>query len=201
MFTEQIKESKLNRILSHMKNKDIATITAFRTDPELKFSKKINRERNRKLESELKDLGYAGFIKILGYWDETPDDTNSKPIVEESYIVLNTGSKFVDFATDMILLCKDVDNKNYDQQAVMIWDHESEKAYLYDNQGNILSTFNNFVLDNVSQAWSQIDKHKLTFVEESVSENYSEVFNHNGNWLTAMGIENNKNKFRSNKFE
>lgn len=178
-----------------MQDKDIATITAFRTDPDLGFSKKVNRERNKKLESQLNSMGYRGFIKIVGYWSEDGETI----IAEESYVVLNAGSSFEDFANDMILLCKDVDNNNYDQQAVMVWNHNEKLAYLFDSKGNVIDVFNNFKIDNVSQAWSQIKNHKLTFVEESVNNEFSDIFNKGGNWLTAMSIDNKRKKFRDKK--
>lgn len=190
---EQIKESNINRILSHMKDKDIATITAFRTDPELEFSKTKNKERNKVLEEKLKSMGYKGFTKIVGYWDETPtpEDENSKAVAKESYFVLNTGSTLEGFITDMISLMKDVENKGFDQQAIVVWSHKDQEAYLFDKNGNILRTFNNFNIDTVSQGWSQIKGHKLTFVEESFSD-FEDSFNKNGNWMSAMGYKARK---------
>ena len=142
-------------------------------------------------------MGYNGFTKIIGYWDETPEDENSKPIAEESYVVLNVGNQsFEDFVTDMVMLCKDVDDEGNDQQAVMVWSHEDKLAYVFNNKGDITNTFNDFKIDNISQVWSQIGNHKLTFVEESVNESFSDTFNENGNWITAMGIENNRHKYR-----
>lgn len=44
----KIEKSNLNRILQHMENMDIATITAFRTDSDLGFSK-------TKIEKEIKN--------------------------------------------------------------------------------------------------------------------------------------------------
>lgn len=196
---KEIQESNLNRIMQHMQSKDIATITAFRTDSDVGFSKAHNRERNKKLESKLNAMGYKGFIKIVGYWNERPDDVKSEPIAEESYVVLNTGSNFIDFAYDMIMCCQDIEGNGFDQQAVMVWSHEDQKAYLYDKDGNTLATFNNFNIDNVNQAWSQIKGHKLTFVEESINEDYSDSFNKGGNFMTAMMYQSNKNKFRSEK--
>lgn len=197
----KIEESNLNRILQHMENMDIATITAFRTDSDLGFSKTKNRERNKKLESELKALGYSGFTKILGYWNERPNDPDSVAIAEESYVVLNTASSYEDFVLDMIYLCKDVDDSIFDQQAVMIWNHKTKLATLYDNKGNELETFNDFKIDNISQAWSQIGNHKLTFtnisrIEEFVDVEFSDVYNKGGNWMTAMGHAGRRSKIR-----
>ena len=193
---EQIKESSLNRILSHLKDKDIAMITAFRTDPELGLSKTANRERNKKLESKLKSLGYRGFTKVVGYWNETPEDKESEAVAEESYIVLNTGSSFKDFVADMVILTKDVDDPELDQQALVIWSHEDKKAYLISNTGEVLTSFNNFDLDTISQGWTQIKGHKLTFVEEALDLDFSDRFNNKGNFMIAMGYESNKKKLR-----
>ena len=157
MKKQQIEKSSLNRILSHLKDKDVATITAFITNPDLQLSKTNNRKRNKKLEDKLKSLGYQGFTKVVGYWNKTPEDDISKAIAEESYIVLNTGSSFKDFVVDMILLSKDVDNNpDFDQQAIVVWSHVDQKAYLISSTGDILTTFNNFSLDSISQEWTQI---------------------------------------------
>lgn len=196
---EQIKESNLNRILSHMSDKDIAMITAFRTDPELGLTKRQNQKRNKKLEDKLNKMGYRGYTKVVGYWNETPEDKNSKAVAEESYVVLNVGSSFSDFVEDMVLLCLDVDDNDFDQQAVMVWSHEEQKAYLYDNTGELISTFNDFSIDTMSKGWTNIKGHNITFVEEAITDipfGFSENFNEGGNWLTAMGYDSERQKHR-----
>lgn len=188
-----LNESNINRIMSHMKDKDIAMLTAFRTDPKIGLSKKQNRERNKNLENKLSSMGYRGFTKIVGYYNETPEDKDSAAVAEESYIILNTGSSFEDFVTDMTLLSKD-----FNQQSIVIWSHANQKAYLLDNQGNILQTFADFSIDTVSKGWSDIKGHNLTFIEESVDIRFgfTDKFNENGNWMTAMGYDAAKNKYR-----
>lgn len=188
-----LNESNINRIMSHMKDKDIAMLTAFRTDPKFGLSKKQNRERNKNLENKLSSMGYRGFTKIVGYYNETPEDKDSVAEAEESYIVLNTGSSYDDFTADMISLSKD-----FNQQSIVIWSHENQKAYLLDNQGNVLQTFNDFSIDNISKGWSNIKGHNITFVEESVDIRFgfTDKFNDGGNWMTAMGYDAAKNKYR-----
>lgn len=188
-----LNESNINRIMSHMKDKDIAMLTAFRTDPKIGLSKKQNRKRNKNLENKLSSMGYRGFTKIVGYYNETPEDKDSVAVAEESYIILNTGSSFEDFVTDMTLLSKD-----FNQQSIVIWSHTNQKAYLLDNQGNILQTFADFSIDTVSKGWSDIKGHNLTFIEESVDIRFgfTDKFNENGNWMTAMGYDAAKNKYR-----
>ena len=160
---------------------------------------KIDRLLNKKLEDKLKSLGYQGFTKVVGYWNKTPEDDISKAITEESYIVLNTGSSFKDFVVDMILLSKDVNNNpDFDQEAIAVWSHVDQKAYLISNTEDILTTFNNFSLDSISQEWTQIKGHKLTFIEEDINSDYfSDTFNKGGNFMTAMMYSSNKRKHRN----
>lgn len=188
-----LNESNINRIMSHMEDKDIAMLTAFRTDPKIGLSKKQNRERNKNLENKLSSMGYRGFTKIVGYYNETPEDKDSVAVAEESYIILNTGSSFEDFVTDMTLLSKD-----FNQQSIIIWSHTNQKAYLLDKQGNIVQTFADFSIDTVSKGWSDIKGHSLAFIEESVDIRFgfTDKFNENGNWMTAMGYDAAKNKYR-----
>lgn len=182
--------------MSHMKDKDIAMLTAFRTDPKFGLSKKQNRERNKNLENKLSSMGYRGFTKIVGYYNETPEDKDSVVEAEESYIVLNTGSSYADFTTDMVSLSKD-----FNQQSIVVWNHENQKAYLLDNQGNALQTFNDFSIDTISKGWSDIKGHNLTFIEESanIRFGFTDRFNDGGNWMTAMGYEAAKNKYRKER--
>nr|CAI9751355.1 hypothetical protein DGKKSRWO_DGKKSRWO_CDS_0074 [uncultured phage]CAI9752241.1 hypothetical protein CVNMHQAP_CVNMHQAP_CDS_0074 [uncultured phage] len=187
----QISESSLNRVLSHLNDRDVAMITAFRTDPSLGYSNTENIKRNKELESDLRLLGYTGYTKITGYWDETPDVENSEPTKEESYLVLNTGSSSEEFVDDLVGLA----NK-YDQQGVMIWDHNNKVASVYDDNKRVLATMSNFNIDTLSQGWTQIKGHEIAFTEAINSSDFSDKFNQGGNFVTAMAISARKNKWR-----
>lgn len=192
---EKVFESSINRVLSHMEDKDIATITAFRTDSDLGYSKKDNRNRNKDLESDLNVLGYKGYVKIVGYWDETPDDPNSEPTKEETFLVLNVGNRtFDEFKDDMVGL-----QLKYDQQGIVIWNHKNHKAYLTNEYGKTVAEFNNFNIDLISQAYSKIGNHKLVFSECLIPEDFSDRYNRNGNYMTAMGYQAKRKSLRDNK--
>lgn len=179
---QEIYESSINRILSHMEDKDMAMITAFRTDPELGLSNKDNEERNKKLESDLNVLGYKGYTKVIGFWNETPDIPESKPTREETFLVLNVGNRdFNEFLEDMVGL-----QLRYDQQGIMLWNHEDKKAYLTGESGNIVDTLSNFSINDITKGWTQIKGHKLSFSEAYENVSFSDTFNKGGNWITAM---------------
>ena len=188
-------EANVNRVLSHVKDKDIAMITAFRTDPKLNRSLKDNRAKNKELESDLNLLGYKGYIKVVGYWNETPEDSESSPTSEETFLVLNVGNKsFDDFVEDMVDLAA-----KYNQQGVMVWNHKENKAKIYNKQGNVESIFPNFSIDSMTQGWTQIKGHKIAFNEALDNQNFSDRFNEDGNFITAMAYEALRKRLRKKK--
>lgn len=188
----KISEANLSRVLNHMDDKDIAMITAFRTDPKLGRTLKENRGKNKQLESDLNTLGYKGYIKVIGYWDETPEDENSLPTAEETFLVLNVGnSSFEDFVEDMVDLAA-----KYDQQGVLIWNHKTKKANVYDKSGNITDTFSGFSINDITQGWTQIKGHKIAFSEALANFSFSDRFNEDGNFITAMAYDSRRRKMR-----
>lgn len=192
----QVFESSLNRVLSHTKDKDIAMITAFRTDPKLGYSYNDNFKRNKQLEADLNTLGYKGYVKVVGYWNETPEDPDSKPVKEETFLVLNTGNNsFDEFVKDMTGL-----QVRYDQQGILIWNHNDQKAYLTDENGNIneANFLSSISIDSLSNAWTQIKNHKISFSECFIDDNFSDRFNANGNFMTAMYYQTKRKSLRNN---
>ena len=192
-------ESSINRVLSHAKDKDIAMITAFRTDPSFGLSLADNRKRNKRLEADLIDLGYRGFVKVVGYWNETPDDKNSEASKEETYLVLNVGNSSFDyFVSDMTNL-----QRKYKQQGIVIWKHEEQKAYLTNEQGKISKSdsFSSIKVDSLSKAWTKIKNHNMVFSECYVGEGFSDRYNQGGNFMTAMMYESKRNSLRNKILE
>lgn len=198
-MSKPVDEASLNQMLSYMENNDIAAISSIRSNPESSFYIRINKDKNNKLEDELNYLGYNGFIKVAVYWDKPLNNPNYRPIAEESYIVLNSGSSFIDFATDTILMSKYADTKNYDTQVILVWDHRDKKAYLYDTNGNVINTTTYFSIDAIIDKYPKLGNYNLIFFEESISKKYSEIFKHNRSWLITADIENRRSRFRRNK--
>lgn len=191
----KIFESSINRILSHTKDKDIAMITAFRTDPKIGRSLTENRIENKKLESDLNLLGYKGYIKVVGYWNETPEVQDATPVAEETFLVLNVGnSSFDDFVEDMVGLAA-----KYNQQGIIVWNHKENIAKLFDSIGNVVTTFSSFNIDNIAQGWTQIKGHKIIFNEALDNHKFSDHFNEDGNFMTAIAYESLRKRIRKRK--
>lgn len=167
----KIVENNINRVLSKKDKTDLAFITAFRTS--LGKSLKENRKENKELEKGISNLGYKGYTKVVEYYNEQPDIEGTTPDKEESFILWKPEYKsFDDFVFDVVSLCK-----KYKQQSVLVWNHNDKIAYLFDENGNILDTFNDIRVDIISQAWTKVGNHNLVF--ESC------IYNVNGNSLTA----------------
>ena len=90
---QQIEESSLNRILSHLKDKDVAMITAFRTNPDLQLSKTNNRKRNKKRYISRNRAAAAALAQGAGQGDglQRPPGTGDGKIAELFRIGNNTG--------------------------------------------------------------------------------------------------------------
>lgn len=115
---ENITESSLSRLHSHIKNHDCAIISAFRnkmencvdrpTSDEV-ISLKNNKERNRGLKSALLLFGYS-VTNVKGSYIENYLQDNKIEVLKDSYFVVNTNndSKFEKNLTTLgILFCQD----------------------------------------------------------------------------------------------
>ena len=126
---EEINESSLSRIYSHIKQHDCAIISAFRDKminchkdsyDDLRF--KTNKERSRDLRSALLVLGYS-VTDVKGSYIENYMEDNAIEVFEDSYFVVNTNDnpKFdgdlmmlgILFCQDSVLFIKDGGNLSY----------------------------------------------------------------------------------------
>ena len=130
--TEDIYSSSMSRILQHTKENNIATLTSFITSDDSDRptknkaqTKKQNRTSNRDLSSGLQKLLY-GFSKISGYWDESGSGDKENASLEETYLIIAPGGQSFEIFEKTILALA----KKYEQQGVLIWSCEEQKAYL-----------------------------------------------------------------------
>lgn len=135
-YDQVLLESSLSRIYNYVVNFDCAIITAFRDKKEScvashddkptgsKYSKKENRERNKKLMAALLGLGY-GVTPMNGLYIENFGTDKAVPRSEESYFVVNrhNNSKFFH---DIIKL-----GKYFCQDSVLLKPKNDKDAYLY----------------------------------------------------------------------
>lgn len=131
----RLHESSVTRIMSHLKNYDCGTITAFRgtcanaTDNTLDSVKEyegksiplsVKKQWNRDLKAALLKLGY-GVTAIKGRYREDGWDTASD---EESFFVVNLTDD-PDFIKNMARL-----GEAYNQDSILIKEKGSDNAYL-----------------------------------------------------------------------
>lgn len=200
---KEIFESLLNRVLSHGKDKDMAMMTAFRPE---------------RLESELNRLGYRGYVRAAGYWDEDSDDPagadteaaretdweteairETKAAREEVFLILNTGNtNFEEFREDMTGL-----QRLYKQPRLLIRDHTCGKAYVSVTGGGTVHTgeygLASLTADTLSVAWAETKCHStgpFRFAECYPNDRFSVRFNEGGNFMTAMMYDANRRRLR-----
>lgn len=131
----RLHESSVTRIMSHLKNYDCGTITAFRgtcanatanTLPAVKeyegesIPLDVKKQWNRDLKAALLKLGY-GVTAIKGRYREDGWDTASD---EESFFVVNLAND-PDFIKNMARL-----GEAYNQDSILIKEKGSDNAYL-----------------------------------------------------------------------
>lgn len=99
-----IEESNLSRLVEHMKNHDCGIITAFRdrkfkikdgkkiSEFGEKYTKKENRQRNKKLKSLLLSKGYS-VTKVMGGYIENFNSPDAKEVGESSFFVCDIKDK------------------------------------------------------------------------------------------------------------
>lgn len=172
--SQDLYESSMSRILSHLETNDVATITAFVTGdtearPTTKKARSNNKNKaeNKKLSKDLQKVGYS-FTRVVGEYSQRDQD---EPVSEISYFVICPKGYTNDmFTKDMINLAR-----KYEQEAVVIWNHLEHEAVLYGTDDFVRyvpwETFDNFKIDDIeSSVWTRHRSHKLTFTEDAEYE-------------------------------
>lgn len=118
----QINESSLTRVMTHVKNRNVAILTANRGE----YPASENANRNKRLEADMRDRGY-GFIKVKGRYIEGYGSDNENPVDEDSYIMVG---KVGDDSDELLNHAKELGTK-YDQESILHKPHDSDFAYLH----------------------------------------------------------------------
>ena len=113
--------------------------------------KHINNVNREKLEKEIKNLGLS-FVKVIGGY---PEEGNESEMVEEqTFFVLNFDIytkeplPLDDFIDIGVSLCNE-----WNQDSVLIFDTRNSKPTYYDKYGNIVSTFNGKVINDMESVY------------------------------------------------
>lgn len=161
LYTVKESEANINRILYHVKNSDIAFITAFRSN----LSKKQNLENNKKLALDIHNIGLS-YIKVTGNYKE---EDNPKFTTEDSFVIIHqddSKEKQDEFFEEMLGLCR-----KYDQDAVLISlkNRKDIPIASYNSDGNIVyGPFDKLTLKDIEDFYTKIHNYKFKF--ESIVE-------------------------------
>lgn len=142
---ENLTESTLNRLYSHIKNHNCAVITAFRNklinckqseDVDKKINIHNNKGRNKQLKSALLLLGY-NITDVKGSYVENYMKENSVEVKEDSYFVVNS--------TDNPYFIKDIIDLGelFCQDSVMIIERGGDNIYLVGTNNNDFPGYGN----------------------------------------------------------
>ena len=184
-------EGGLSRVLQHTKN-PFAIITAFRKN----YSLKQNRQRNNKLESDLKK-NRAGGIKLIGHWKEGPNGMEYEDaekqglleaVTEESYFIPKPNDiEYEDFETLILGL-----TKKYKQDAAVISDGKA--VYELFNTGRKKEIGTKVTFSKMGEIYSQMrGQPSRTFMFEGsiqpINVSSRRLFRDLGLlWLTESGM-------------
>lgn len=168
--TNLISESSFSRLLSIIKNKDFAIITAYRKE----FTKQQNIERNRILRGIL-NKNKLGPHQLVGQWKEAPDgmDYDTCPPnllvtqIERSYLVAKSDRMSLKEFIDIIYECMTIGGKT--QDAVLIHKAADNGFYLmFNNDKNeFLKIGTHISLNKMADIYSRyVKKMDIPFVFE-----------------------------------
>jgi hypothetical protein len=157
---DALTEASLGRVFQHVKksgkNASLVLITAFRSGR----TKKENLAANKRLEQEVRSLGY-GLFKIIGHWRECKDNTVPYKKCPEDKLVdvkeMTFGVPGMDRETAKKL------TKKYDQDgSVYVGPDTKGKAIVIERDGGSFS-IGAFTPQKVVQGWSQVRGGHWTF--------------------------------------
>lgn len=163
-----IVEGSFNRLLSQMKEKDFAILTAYRST----LTKKENIMRNRIFRGIL-NADEMGVHQLVGHWRENPNGCDYRDAeenelvdaVERSYFVAKPDSMPFEKFKGCILKCLTIDGQTQDPAIIS----KGGDIYCLHNKGSLEKIAEKISLNKINQAYSQYIKHlDIPFVFEGV---------------------------------
>lgn len=160
-----VKESgaNLSRLLQHLKENDVAFITAYRG----KLSHKENIRRNKQLALDAHNAGYS-YIKVTGNYIE---DETGVPKEEATYAIIHKPESKEDqdeFFNEMLGLCA---KWNQDAVLISLANRPDVPPASYASDGSIVyGPFTKLTQNDVEAFSTQIHGHKFKFESFMESE-------------------------------
>lgn len=195
-------ETLINKVLSHAEDKDIAVMTAFKAKPDQNLTPAENTKQTNRLEADLNDLGYKGYVRAAGYWNRTsgdPGSSGTEAAREEIFLILNTGNAdFEEFLEDMTRL-----QLRYEQPHIFLWNYKYQKGVISNADGRS-SPYGKYTpvsltADTLAGIWTEMRPHgscQFLFSECCPNARFSDRFNEGGNFMTAMMYEAKRKRLR-----
>lgn len=164
-----LNEASLSRLISKAKNNDFCIATAFRSSNSLKQNRQLNNGLANWLNSN-----NMGPYKLIGHWQEAPDDIEFKDAtpeqltdsVEESLMFVRPQTmERNDFINKCIEVCK-----KYNQDAIVVG-ILNEGIFLYFKDGSRDQIGKDISLNKTGQAYSQMRKKpNVPFIFEGMAQ-------------------------------
>lgn len=158
-FYDYLKESSLSRIFKHSNTLEscYGVITAFR-----KEYKKINKERNAKLASDVRASGY-GYFFVIGSFIENKGMSDEEKVKEYSLFIIGDKNDNGRLKGLLKKWCK-----KYEQESVLYKPDDDTYIYSMDETGK-MDKLGQFHPNRVSDYMSELMTSKGTFTFESVN--------------------------------
>lgn len=161
-----LSEAGFSRVLSKMRNRDFAVISAFRN----KYTKKQNIQRNKELRSVFSSMK-MGVYPLIGHWqkcqdEEIPYEKCPKEmlvdVIERSFLVVRPETMSIEEFKTLIQKL----NVRFQQDGSIF--SIDGKLSILDKNGKIDKIGDKITLNKISQVYSQyIKKKNIPFVFES----------------------------------
>lgn len=177
-----VHEASLGRVFQHMKKsgeRSLGILSAYRK--EFRKDPKVNPQRDKNLQADLRSLGY-GFFRLIGYWKECQDDKIPyAKCPEEKKELVREPSLFVPGMTLQVLV--DLVRRYNQDAGVYLGPETGGQAWLVFPDGST-AALGSFTPSKVSDIYSRVKGRPFVF--EWVPQGEQEQLEYE-QWLRASG--------------
>ena len=197
--------SSLSRVYEHTKKRNIAAISASRSE----YSPEENKKRTKELREDIRKAGF-GFIKIKGRFIENQGTENEKPVDEDVCLIIGDDS---DLGKRRLKKMVQALGTKYEQESILYKPFDSDDAELIETVGENKGQITNIGVwhpNKVGQYFS-VMKHGNTFVFSPKEKKQRPAFERRrlkktaeGNWfyeLTDDAQEEYLEKYPNSKYK
>ena len=152
-------EAGMSRLLTHLDNRNVGIITAFRGGSGEQLE--VNLARNRELQAEIRKAGF-GYLRLEGHYVENEGTPEETPVEEQSFFVIGSeeddNGKLKGFLRSMM--------KKYQQESAIFkpWNSTTTDLIFRDNPAESMS-LGTFSMDpkNIRKMYSTFKGRDFVF--------------------------------------